>query len=262
MPLHRRPRSPIWLYRVMTPLFARYRALTFDCYGTLIDWETGIWDALQPLIAPSGRLDVTRTKALSVFARHETALQAANPRLPYRDLLAAVHHYFAAELDLRSTAELDTAFGRSVGSWPAFADTADALRALGRRFRLIILSNVDRESFTESKRKLGVDFDAVYTAEDVGSYKPDSANFRYLLKHADQDLGVAPGDLLHTAQSVFHDLVPAAQAGLSTAWIDRQDLASGGGWGATHPVEARPDPDFRFPTLAAMVEAIADGGDS
>jgi len=241
----------------MTEVFSRYRALSFDCYGTLIDWETGIWDALQPLIAVSGRTDVTRSMGLSVFARHETALQAANPRMRYPDLLAAVHRQFAVELDLSSTADLDTAFGRSVGAWPAFPDTADALRFLGGRFRLVILSNVDRRSFSESRRKLGVDFDAVYTAEDIGSYKPDPANFAHLLTHAGQDLDLAPSDLLHTAQSVFHDIVPARQAGLSTAWIDRQHLASGGGWGATHPVEDRPKSDFTFSTLAAMVEAIA-----
>jgi 2-haloalkanoic acid dehalogenase type II len=246
----------------MTEVLSRYRALSFDCYGTLIDWETGIWDALQPLIAMSGRLDVTRAKGLSVFARHETALQAANPRMRYPVLLAAVHHHLAAELDLPSTVELDTDFGRSVGTWPAFPDTADALRALGRRFRLVILSNVDRQSFSESNRKLGVDFDAVYTAEDIASYKPDPANFRYLATHADRDLGLAPDDLLHTAQSVFHDIVPAGQAGLSTAWIDRQHLESGGGWGATHPVESRPSPDFTFSTLAEMVQAIAIGGRS
>lgn len=240
----------------MTESFSRYRALSFDCYGTLIDWETGIWDALQPLIAMSGRSDVTRTQGLSVFARHETALQAANPRMHYPDLLATVHRQLAAELDLRSTTELDVAFGGSVGAWPAFPDTADALRSLGRRFRLVILSNVDRHSFSESNRKLGVEFDAVYTAEDIGSYKPDPANFAYLLTHAGRDLGLAPGDLLHTAQSVFHDIVPAGLAGLSTAWIDRQHLASGGGWGATHPVESRPDPDFRFSTLAEMVQGI------
>jgi 2-haloacid dehalogenase len=242
----------------MTEALSGYRALSFDCYGTLIDWETGIWDALQPLIAQSGRLDVTRAMGLNVFARHETALQAANPRMRYPELLAAVHRQIAMELDLPSTADLDAAFGRSVGAWPAFPDTADALRSLGRRFRLVILSNVDRQSFSESRRKLGVDFDAVYTAEDIGSYKPDPANFAHLLTHAGKDLDLAPSDLLHTAQSVFHDIVPAGQAGLSTAWIDRQLLTSGGGWGATHPVEARPDPDFRFPSLAAMVEAITD----
>ena len=123
----------------MTEAFSRYRALSFDCYGTLIDWETGIWDALQPVIAASGRSDVTRARALSMFARHETALQAGNPRMLYRDLLAGVHRRFAEELNLPSTVELDATFGRSVGSWPAFADTADVLVLHGyvNRYQLI-----------------------------------------------------------------------------------------------------------------------------
>lgn len=244
-----------WLDAVVTQPI-RYRALSFDCYGTLIDWETGIWDALQPLIATSDRLDITRREALATFSRHESEVQSEHPRMLYPDVLATVHRRMTEDLDLPVVAGLDTAFGGSVGHWPAFADTADALRFLRRRFRLVILSNVDRRSFSGSERKLGVEFDAVYTAEEIGSYKPDPANFEYLLSHAGRDLDLAPTALLHTAQSLFHDIVPAGRAGLSTAWIDRQGLSSGGAWGATRPVETRPNPDFTYPTLAAMVAAI------
>ena len=136
-----------------------------------------------------------------------------------------------------------------------FPDTADALRALKRHFKLVILSNVNRDGFAASNRKLGVDFDAIYTAEDVGSYKPTPRNFEYMLERLSADLGLAAGDVLHTAQSLFHDHVPAREFGLANAWIDRQGLDEGGNWGATAPVAERPEVDFLFPTMAAMAEA-------
>ena len=150
------------------------------------------------------------------------------------------------------------AFGASVPHWPAFADSADALRALKKRFRLVILSNVHAEGFQASCRKLGVAFDAVYTAGEIGSYKPDPRNFNHMLARLHADHGIARGDILHTAQSLFHDHVPARQAGLANAWIDRQRLSEGGDWGATAKVAAMPRVDFLFPTLAAMAAAVEE----
>ena len=158
-----------------------YKVLTFDCYGTLIDWETGIWDALQPLIMGDGDPGVTREAALSAFAKWEAHHEHASPGLRYPDLLARVHRSMAESLGLKTSDALDAAFGASVPLWPAFPDTADALRVLKRHYKLVILSNVHREGFAASNRKLGVAFDAVYTAEDIGSYKPADANFEYLL---------------------------------------------------------------------------------
>jgi 2-haloacid dehalogenase len=240
----------------MTRLLSDYRVLTFDCYGTLIDWESGIWDALQPLIARSGRADITRDNALMRHARLESALQAESPATRYPEILRRLHRSFAEELGLETDAELDLAFGASVPAWPAFPDTADALRRLAKRYRLVILSNIDRASFAASNRKLGVTFDAIYTAEDIGSYKPDPANFDYLLDHLRADLGLESGDVLHTAQSLFHDHVPATRAGLATAWIDRQRLSQGGSWGATAEVAERPSTDFLFFSMAEMAEAV------
>jgi 2-haloalkanoic acid dehalogenase type II len=240
----------------MTKRLSDFAALTFDCYGTLIDWESGIWDALQPLIRAGGRDDVTRGVALAAFAELESAQQAATPGMLYPEILARVHAGFAERFGLATSAELDGAFGGSLPHWPAFPDTADALRILAKRYKLAILSNVNREGFAASSRKLGVAFDAVYTAEDVGAYKPDPRNFAYMLERLEADHGLSPDDLLHTAQSLFHDHVPAARVGLARAWIDRQGLSQGGDWGATARVAERPEVDVLFPTMAAMAEAV------
>ena len=140
--------------------------------------------------------------------------------------------------------------------WPAFPDTADALRILKRHYKLVILSNVHRDGFAASNRKLGVDFDAIYTAEDVGSYKPSNANFEYLLAHLESDLGMRGADVLHTAQSLHHDHAPAKRFGLANAWIDRQRLSEGGSWGATEKVEAMPEMDFKFFSMDEMAKAV------
>lgn len=234
-----------------------FRALTFDCYGTLIDWETGIWDAFQPLIRASGRADLERGRMLEAYARHESAVEAAHPALPYPEVLRRVHAGVAEQFGLGSDAALDAEFAGSLPGWPAFADSAEALRSLKTRYRLVILSNVDRDGFAASNRKLGVGFDAVYTAEDIGSYKPDPANFEFLLTRLQDDFGLAGKDVLHTAQSLFHDHLPARSRGLATAWIDRQRLSESGHWGATARPPEMPETDFRFFSLAEMAAAAA-----
>jgi 2-haloalkanoic acid dehalogenase type II len=241
---------------------SRFTTLTFDCYGTLIDWETGIWDSLQPLLLENRCEHVTRPRALEAFAEEESRVEEAHPDLLYFDVLARVHRALAGRFELRTTASLDEAFGASIPLWPAFADTADALRVLKRRYRLVILSNVHEEGIAASKKKLGVPFDATYTAEAIGSYKPSLRNFEYLLERLGRDHGVDKREILHTAQSLFHDHVPARALGLANAWIDRQGLSRGGGFGATASVEKRPEVDFLFPTLAAMAEAVSSSATS
>ena len=176
----------------------------------------------------------------------------------YPELLTRVHGAIARHFDLRTTAALDATFGDSVAHWPAFPDTADALRVLTAQYKLVILSNVHRDGFAASNRKLGVSFDAVYTAEDIGSYKPNPRNFEYMLDRLREDHGLGPDDILHTAQSLFHDHVPARDFGLANAWIDRQGLSQGGDWGATARVEKRPVVDFVFPTMGAMAAAVVE----
>ncbi len=233
-----------------------YQVLTFDCYGTLIDWETGIWDSLQPLIMENNRSDVPRAEALGVYARLEHAQESATPEMRYSELLGRVHAAIAAEFSMTTNSDLDAEFARSIAHWPAFSDTADTLRYLRTRYKLVILSNVDRQSFSASNRKLGVEFDAVYTAEDIGTYKPSPRNFEYLLAHLRSDFGLQPGEVLHTAQSLFHDHVPAKACGLANAWIDRQRLSQSGSWGATTPVQQRPQTDFLFFSMGEMANAV------
>lgn len=240
---------------MMARKLGEYRALTFDCYGTLIDWESGIWDALQPLYMANG-FDLPRQESLQAFADVESAQEADTPDMLYPEILRHVHITLARRFDLSTNNELDVAFGNSVPFWPAFTDTADALRILKTHYKLVILSNVNRDGFASSNRKLGVQFDAIYTAQDMGAYKPNPGNFDYMLEHIKTDLGVEKEDILHTAQSLFHDHVPAIDAGLDTCWIDRQNLANSEDWGATAKVQGRPQTDFRFTSMIEMARAL------
>ncbi|HME20566.1 MAG TPA: haloacid dehalogenase type II [Acetobacteraceae bacterium] len=228
-----------------------FSTLTFDCYGTLIDWESSIVTALQLLLVRVER-SLTRDAVLEAYGRHETRLERANPAMRYRELLVLVHDALAGDWGVATDAAESRRFGGSVGDWPVFGDTKAALRYLRRHYQLVILSNVDRESFRASNRRLGVTFDAIYTAEDVGSYKPDPRNFAYMIEHL-AAMGIDKSRILHTAQSLFHDHAPASNAGLASAWIDRRHDAEG--WGATVAPPAGVHYDFRFTSLAEMVQA-------
>ena len=231
-----------------------FKVLTFDCYGTLIDWETGILGALRPLLR-NDRVERSRDEILASFGRHETAQEALTPDMVFSELLAWVHRRLAEEWGIAASDEDDRAFGGSVGDWPAFADSAASLSYLKQFHKLVILSNVDRKSFAESRKRLGVAFDAVYTAEDIGSYKPDLGNFHYLVGALKRS-GYAERDILHIAQSLFHDHAPANAAGLHSAWIDRRRDAAGSG--ATPPPPEGVRYDFRFPGMAELVDAHRD----
>ncbi|HEY4171780.1 MAG TPA: haloacid dehalogenase type II [Rhodopila sp.] len=233
-----------------------FAVLSFDCYGTLVDWEGGIHTALGPLLSRANT-GLSRNAVLETFARFESGQQALTPAMTYSDLLAEVHGQLAAAWGVPRDPVEDARFGQSIGDWPPFPDTVEALRYLKQHFQLIILSNVDRTSFQATNQRLGIVFDAIYTAQDIGSYKPDPQNFAYLLDRLNQR-GVAKDKLLHVAQSLFHDHVPANAVGLASAWIDRRHDA--GGWGATAPVSADVRYDFRFTSLGALVEAHRSGG--
>ena len=229
-----------------------FKFLSFDCYGTLIDWESGIWNAFQPVILFNNRNDLTREKVLRNFALLESEQQKQTPSMLYSEILFNVHKKFTKENELKSTDEIDKNFGSSVPFWPAFADSADALRILKSKFKLVILSNVNVAGFTSSNRWLGVEFDEIYTAEHVGSYKPNPSNFEYMFDNLKKAHDAEKKDILHVAQSLFHDHVPAKDFGMNTVWIDRQNLSKGGNWGATKVVENQPKPDVIFEDLISF----------
>jgi 2-haloalkanoic acid dehalogenase type II len=228
-----------------------FKVLTFDCYGTLIDWETGMTDALKGLVAISGKT-LTRDQILEAHARHEAAQEAETPSKPYRDLLPLVYLLLSKEWGVAPDAEAARVYGLSVKDWPAFIDSAAALQYLKKYYKLVILSNVDRESFKASNAKLEVEFDFVYTAQDIGSYKPDLRNFDYMIEKLSKE-GYKKSDILHTAESLFHDHLPANKVGLASAWIHRRDGKEG--HGATHPPETMPSYDYHFTSMAEMAKA-------
>ena len=231
-----------------------FKVLSFDCYGTLIDWERGMGEALKPLLARIDRI-LTRDQVLEAHARHEAALEAEFPSARYSDLLVLVHDRMAREWGVTPIPEESRAYGRSIKDWPAWVDSAAALLYLKKYYKLAILSNVDRESFKFSQAKLQVEWDYIFTAEDVGAYKPDPRTFEYMLAHMAQD-GIRKEDILHTSESLFHDLTPAARIGLASAWIHRR--AGKKGTGATFPPDKMPHFDFRFTSLAKMAKAHQD----
>jgi 2-haloacid dehalogenase len=229
-----------------------FKVLTFDCYGTLIDWESGIFNALVPL-ARRAKTSEARGQLLETFAKHESAQEEETPAMPYSQLLSVVYKRLAKEWGVTVTNEEANIFGASVPDWPEFPDSVNALQYLKKHYKLVILSNVDRISFRSSNARLKVDFDAIFTAQDIESYKPDYRNFEYMLKRLHDDFRLGRSDILHTAQSLFHDHAPANHFGLASAWIDRRHADQG--WGATMPPPGTPKYNFRFDSMADLVLA-------
>ena len=228
-----------------------FTVLTFDCYGTLIDWESGMVAGLAPLtsklsVAPS------RDTILEAHARHESEQQKWTPAKSYSELLAIVYRRLAEEWGVTISWDEAVTYGQSVANWPAFPDSADALAYLKQHFKLVILSNVDNASFAHSQAKLGVAFDAIYTAEDVGSYKPNDRNFDYMLEKL-ATMGVGKADILHTAESTFHDHGPANRHDMANCWIYRRHDQTG--FGASMNPGDMPHYDFQFTSMAEMVAA-------
>jgi 2-haloacid dehalogenase len=228
--------------------YGAFDALTFDCYGTLIDWEAGITAGLRTIVAAHGA-DPEDERLLELFAAAEARLEAGS-YLPYRTVLAAAARSIGRELGVEVTDDEAEAFGGSVGDWPAFDDSTHALRILRRRFKLGVLTNCDDDLFAASNRRLGVEFDWVLTAQQLGAYKPNPHNFEALRERL-HGSGIAASRILHVAQSLYHDHVPAKKLGLHTVWIDRRHDRPGSG--ATPPADARPD--ATFPSMAAFAAA-------
>ncbi|KAF7586081.1 hypothetical protein BBP40_009599 [Aspergillus hancockii] len=228
-----------------------YRLLSFDVYGTLIDWETGLWNAIQPTLKATNT-QATRSTYLQLYHSLEKAQQSKTPNMPYFQLLTTIHPELVSRLGIAQppTAEESAQFGESVGQWPAFPDTVEALRRLAKHYKLVVLSNVDRESFakTNAGSLEGFGFDLVITAQDVGPYKPDLANFEYMLKAVKGEFGVGREETLQTAQSQFHDHHPAKKMGLKSVWIERPGALMGNLEEVVY--------DWRFETLRDMADAV------
>lgn len=227
--------------------FTKFDTLSFDCYGTLIDWETGIINAIRPVLA-SHKVEATDAEILEIFSQNESVAQRP-PYKRYTEVLGLVADAFAAELGFEVSPDERTAFGASVSDWPAFSDSTAGLRTLGKYYDLVILSNVDDDLFSASAKRLGIDFTEVITAQQVGRYKPDQRNFDVLLERID----TAPERLLHVAQSLFHDIAPANNNGLSSVWVNRQSVRAD--FGAAPQQEAVPD--LELPDLATLAR-LAD----
>jgi len=225
-----------------------FKALTFDCYGTLIDWESGLLDALHPWAERHG-VRVSDERLLEVFAEAEAAAERETPQARYTDILRKVHARIAAAFRVSSLEIEAEALAQSVGDWPPFPDTVAALRLLKQRHKLVIVSNVDRTSFARTNAKLGIVFDAIITAEDVGVYKPDPRMFQRALAVLG-GMGIHSGEMLHVAQSLYHDHVPAKALGLTTVWVDRRRDKLG--WGATVPPSGSVKPDYVVASLAEL----------
>jgi 2-haloacid dehalogenase len=226
--------------------FAAYDVLTFDCYGTLIDWETGLLAALREALP--GSVDVGDDALLERYARHEAEAERP-PYRTYREVLAAGVRGVADDLRLDVGDDAVARFAESVLEWPAFPDSAEALGRLQERFRLGVITNCDADLFAASSERLGTDFDWVITADAARAYKPALTGFEL----AFTTIPVSRERILHVAQSLFHDHVPAKQLGLTTVWIDRRHDRPGSG--ATPP--ARATPDATFPSMQAFADAVS-----
>ena len=228
-----------------------FKALSFGCYGTLIDRDSGLYAALQPLLS-AGNISLPRDEVIAALVRHEVAQQSETPAMVYSRVLMEAHRRLAREWGALLSDDSHALFGQSVAHWPVFADAPAALQYLKRFYKLAVLSNVDKESFAGTARRLEVRFDAVFTAEEIGSYKPDPRNFEHLIEGLGK-AGIARQEILHVATSLPRDQVPASSCGIAFAWIDRP--REPGGARAGGALARAKGPHFRFASMVDMVKA-------
>jgi 2-haloacid dehalogenase len=224
--------------------FSRFTTISFDCYGTLIDWEAGILPTFRAVLASHGQ-SLPDAAILELYGEFEAEAETG-PYQSYRQVLESVVQKFGARLGFQSRPSELCSLYESVPHWPPFADTVTALRSLQQRYSLAVISNIDDDLFTETRKHLGVEFDCVATAQQAGSYKPALNNFRLAL----EKLGIAPDRLLHAAQSTYHDVIPAQTLGIATVWVNRRSARPG--VGAVRAASGRPD--LEVPDLATLAE--------
>ncbi len=224
----------------MTLACDSFDLLSFDCYGTLVDWETGIWKAVQKFGFKPGQLEPSKEAVLVAYSQAELRLEQetnSGKFISYREILQRVFAQISALWGWPVSETACLQFANSVKDWPVFEDTVETLQALAKDFPLYILSNVDADLFASTKCKLPVKFSGILTAESLKSYKPAPLHFEALLN----DTGVPAERILHIAQSRFHDIAPAKTLGFKTAWINR---CGGSSSGATPDSDAIADYTF------------------
>lgn len=226
------------------------KVLSFDCYGTLIDWETGLIKALRNLDL-NGLASNTDDELLALFANVEHVVEEDNAHLKYQEILYQVAKRISHDLGISSSEEQLTSFAKSVLDWEPFEDTVKALAKLSQKFKLVILSNIDNESIAVSAQKLGNPFFKILTAEDIGAYKPSHKVFEHLFSTMELE-GIGKNEILHVAQSLYHDHLPAFQLGLDSVWINRRHNKEG--QGASKEVDKKYVPELQFKSLEEFVE--------
>jgi len=232
-----------------------FTVLAFDVYGTLIDWESGMVKGLESLtdrVKEAQGLDLGRDEILQAHAFHESTQQRYTPSKRYQELLPLVYRRMAEQWGVTVTWDECLTYGQSVKLWPAFPDSARSLQYLKQHYKLVVLTNTDNDSFMHSQAKLQVDFDGIYTAEDVGSYKPTDRNFDYMLEMLATQ-GFEKKDILHTAESMFHDHEPANRFGLTCCHIYRRFEQKG--FGATMTPSKMPTYQYQFNSMTELVKA-------
>lgn len=234
---------------ISTMDFSRFRAISFDCYGTLIDWEAGILPVLRALVARHNR-KLTDAEMLELYGEFEAEAESG-PYRSYREVLQAVVAAFGERLGFHPSPSEISSLAESVPAWPAFADTVAALAQLKKRYKLAIISNIDDDLLAQTRKHLRVEFDAVVTAQQVRGYKPSLHNFKLALER----LGIPREQLLHAAQSIYHDVVPAQSLGIATVWVNRKSARPG--IGAVRAAAGKPDLEVR--DLASLAARAASG---
>ena len=229
--------------------FNQFEVVSFDCYGTLIDWERGILPPLKQLLS-NREIDFSDDGTLELFAEFESELEKdENDYIEYRKILQEIVKRFGQRFNFQPTATEINSLVDSLKNWQPFPDTVAALSALKQKYKLAVISNIDDDLFAGTAKHLKVEFDWLITAEKVRSYKPSIRNFEIAL----ETMGIPPEKLLHVAQSVYHDIVPATSMGISTVWVNRRHDKTG--FGATMPASGKPD--LEVPDLKTLLESIA-----
>ncbi len=228
--------------------FDQFRLLTFDCYGTLIDWETGIFSALRPILATHHKT-ISDSEILRLYSEFESEAEQGEFR-PYRQVLESVVRRFGHRLGFTPTESQAHSLPDSLSNWLPFPDTITALGKLKKRYQLAVISNVDDDLFAFTAPRLEVPFDCVITAQQARAYKPSLQIF----KLAQQRTGVVPSQWLHVGQSIYHDVIPAQSLGINTVWVNRPSPRPGAGAARS----ASGQPDLEVPDLKSLAQLTSE----